>query len=97
MAGIYFFSRAFSALAYLHFFFPGGFLNCIMSILKKASFLPITSKKRRKEEDGGVGREGWAPVTVPSTKCSLPQGEAKGLHLDLSYTWTCAILPGFES
>jgi len=29
-----------------------------MSILKKASFLPITSKKRRKEEDGGVGREG---------------------------------------
>ena len=44
-----------------------------------------------------VGREGWAPVSVPSTKCSLPQGEVKGLHLDLSYTWTCAILPGFES
>ena len=33
-----------------------------------------------------VGREGWAPVAIPSTKCSLPQGEAKGLHLDMRYT-----------
>ena len=30
-----------------------------------------------------VGREGWAPVAVPSTKYNLPQRETKGLHLDL--------------